>query len=59
MWRSLQRLMRLPEETRVYPGHNYGETATSTIGHETRTNRFLRCATFEEFRALREAKRKA
>jgi hydroxyacylglutathione hydrolase len=59
MWQSLQRLMRLPEETRVYPGHNYGETATSTIGHETRTNRFLRCATFEEFRALRERKRKA
>jgi len=59
MWQSLQRLMRLPEETRVYPGHNYGETPTSTIGHETRTNRFLRCKTFEEFKALREAKRKA
>ncbi len=58
MWESLQRLMRLPEETRVYPGHNYGETATSTIGHETRTNPYLRCATFEEFRALRERKRK-
>jgi glyoxylase-like metal-dependent hydrolase (beta-lactamase superfamily II) len=59
MWQSLQRLMRLPEETRVYPGHNYGDTATSTIGHETRTNPYLRCATFEEFRALRERKRKA
>jgi glyoxylase-like metal-dependent hydrolase (beta-lactamase superfamily II) len=59
MWQSLQRLMRLPEETRVYPGHNYGETATSTIGHETRSNRFLRCATFEDFRALRERPRKA
>jgi len=59
MWQSLQRLMRLPEETRVYPGHNYGETPTSTIGHETRTNRFLRCKTFEEFKAMREAKRKA
>jgi len=57
MWRSLQRLMRLPEQTRVYPGHNYGETPTSTIGHETRTNRFLRCETFEAFRALRERKR--
>ena len=57
MWQSLQRLMRLPEETRVYPGHNYGETPTSTIGHETRTNPYLRCATFEEFRALRERKR--
>jgi hydroxyacylglutathione hydrolase len=59
MWQSLQRLMRLPEETRVYPGHNYGDTPTSTIGHETRTNPYLRCATFEEFRALRERKRKA
>ena len=59
MWQSLQRLMRLPEETRVYPGHNYGETPTSTIGHETRGNRFLRCPTFEDFRALRERPRKA
>jgi hydroxyacylglutathione hydrolase len=59
MWQSLQRLMRLPEETRVYPGHNYGETPTSTIGHETRSNPFLRCATFEDFRTLRERKRKA
>ena len=59
MWQSLQRLMRLPEETRVYPGHNYGETPTSTIGHETRSNPYLRCATFEEFRALRERTRKA
>jgi hydroxyacylglutathione hydrolase len=59
MWRSLQRLMRLPEETRVYPGHNYGETETSTIAHEIRANPFLRCATFEEFRTLRERKRRA
>jgi len=58
MWQSLQRLLRLPEETRVYPGHNYGETVTSTIGHEARTNPYLRCTTFEEFRALRERKRK-
>jgi glyoxylase-like metal-dependent hydrolase (beta-lactamase superfamily II) len=57
MWKSLQRLMLLPEETRVYPGHDYGDTPTSTIAHEIRTNRFLRCATFEEFRALREKKR--
>ena len=34
MWRSLQRLTRLPEETRVYPGHDYGQTPTSTIGQE-------------------------
>ncbi len=57
MWNSLQRLARLPEQTRVYPGHDYGDTPTSTIAHEIRSNRFLRCATFEEFRALRERKR--
>ena len=57
MWASLQRLMALPEETRVYPGHNYGTTPTSTIAHEIRENRFLRCQTFEEFRAMRERKR--
>jgi glyoxylase-like metal-dependent hydrolase (beta-lactamase superfamily II) len=58
MWQSLQRLSALPEETRVFPGHNYGATPTSTIAHELRTNPFLRCATYEEFRALRERPRK-
>jgi hydroxyacylglutathione hydrolase len=53
MWRSLQRLIALPEETRVYPGHDYGPTATSTVGRETEENRYLRCRTFAEFRALR------
>jgi glyoxylase-like metal-dependent hydrolase (beta-lactamase superfamily II) len=57
MWRSLQRAAALPEETRVYPGHDYGATPTSTIGHELETNPYLRCKTFEEFRALRERKR--
>ncbi len=57
MWQSLQRLTRLPEETRVYPGHDYGETPTSTIAHELRANRFLRCANLDEFRALRERPR--
>ncbi|MEO5768071.1 MAG: MBL fold metallo-hydrolase [Polyangia bacterium] len=59
MWNSLQRLAGLPEETRVYPGHNYGSTATSTIGRELLENPYLRCATLEEFKALRDRKRKA
>ena len=54
MWRSLQRLAALPEETRVYPGHDYGATPTATLAHELRENPFLRCATFEEFRARRQ-----
>jgi glyoxylase-like metal-dependent hydrolase (beta-lactamase superfamily II) len=57
MWRSLQRLAALPEETRVYPGHNYGTTPTSTISRELAENRFLLCKTYEEFRQLRERKR--
>lgn len=59
MWRSLQRLSALPEETRVYPGHDYGPTPTSTIGRELLENPYLRCETYEEFRQLRERKRKA
>lgn len=57
MWQSLQRLAQLPEETRVYPGHNYGTTPTSTISREIAENRFLLCRNFEEFKALREKKR--
>ena len=53
LWRSLQRLGALPEETRVYPGHDYGNTATTSVGRELLENRYLRCATLEEFRALR------
>jgi glyoxylase-like metal-dependent hydrolase (beta-lactamase superfamily II) len=53
LWRSLQRLAELPEETRVYPGHDYGPTPTSTIGYELRANPYLRCETYDAFKALR------
>jgi glyoxylase-like metal-dependent hydrolase (beta-lactamase superfamily II) len=53
LWHSLQRLAALPEETRLYPGHDYGRTPTSTIGRELEENRYLRCRTLEEFLALR------
>ena len=32
LYKSLQRLKALPPETKIYPGHNYGPTATSTLG---------------------------
>jgi hydroxyacylglutathione hydrolase len=57
MWASLQRLMALPEELRVYPGHDYGPTPTSTLAHELRENPYLRCRTLEEFRARRDRAR--
>lgn len=54
MWQSLRRLGALPEETRVYPGHDYGSTPTSTIGRELLENRYMRCETLDDFRALRD-----
>jgi len=35
------RLLTLPDETIVLPGHNYGRSQTSTIGHERQYNPFL------------------
>lgn len=35
------KIMPLPDETIVWPGHDYGETPTSTIGREKKTNPYL------------------
>lgn len=48
-WDSLQRLLKLDPATEVWPGHDYGATASSTIGREAAGNPFLLCKTFEEF----------
>lgn len=48
-WESLQRLMQLPDDTEVWPGHDYGVAPTSTIGHEKKTNPFLLQPTFDAF----------
>jgi hydroxyacylglutathione hydrolase len=58
MWHSLQRLAALPEETRIYPGHDYGSTPTSTIGRELLENPYLRCDTLDAFRTLRDRGRR-
>lgn len=36
--KSIRRLMQLPDDTIIWPGHNYGPTPTSTIGWEKRNN---------------------
>ena len=49
MYHSLtQRLGALPEDTILFPGHNYGG-ASSTIGNEKRRNPFMRFASLGEF----------
>lgn len=49
MYASLQRLKALPSETIVYPGHDYGETPTDTLGHQLIVNRFLTADSLSTF----------
>lgn len=53
MYNSLLRLKTLPPETRVYPGHNYGPTPTSTIAWELENNDFIKCPDLSSFIKLR------
>lgn len=46
---SLNRLAKLPEETILYPGHNYSDRPTSTIRDEKENNPFLLCRSLEDF----------
>jgi glyoxylase-like metal-dependent hydrolase (beta-lactamase superfamily II) len=53
MYYSLtQKLGKLPPETVLYPGHDYGPEPTSTIGHELRRNFYMRMPSIEEWRQL-------
>ena len=50
LYSSLQKLMKLEEETLVFPGHNYAEHAThTTMGTEKRRNPFCRFGSKTEF----------
>lgn len=50
MYHSLSNIiMKLPDETVVYPGHNYGNTATDTIANQKQTNPYLQCNNLNEF----------
>ncbi len=53
MYKSLTgTLARLDETTVLYPGHNYAETPTSTVGVERRANPYLACSSLGEFLRL-------
>ena len=43
------KLLKLPDEVEVWPGHDYGARPNSTIGDERRENPFLLCPSFEAF----------
>ena len=51
-YESLQRLLRLPEETLVFPAHDYKGDTVSTIGEEKRFNPRLKARDADEYAAL-------
>ncbi len=56
-WSSLARILSLPDDVMVLPGHDYyggdGDMPVSTIGHERRNNPFLLCADLAAFEHLK------
>lgn len=48
------KLMTLPPDTRVWPGHDYGVRPSSTIGDELRENPFILRASYDEFLDLKK-----
>jgi len=52
MYYSLtQKLMTLPDETILFPGHNYARLTHATIGEQKKTNPYLRFASLKQFLA--------
>ena len=53
MYHSLtQVLSKLPEDTLLYPGHNYAQKPVSTIGDEKRENYYLKIRSLEDWKSL-------
>jgi glyoxylase-like metal-dependent hydrolase (beta-lactamase superfamily II) len=52
MYYSLtQKLMALPDDTILFPGHNYAALTHATIGEQKKTNPYLRFASLKQFLA--------
>ncbi|SCY93766.1 MBL fold metallo-hydrolase [Microvirga guangxiensis] len=62
LWHSIERIMALPDDTRLFTGHDYqpggrGPQWESTVAQQRRENKHLvKARTEEEFVALREAR---
>ena len=53
MYHSLTQVLgRLPDETRLYPGHDYSDKPVSTIAEEKRENYYLRIGSLEDWMRL-------
>lgn len=49
MYESLTRLADLDDSVVLYPGHNYAESPTSTIGEEKRSNPYMQSGNLQDF----------
>jgi hydroxyacylglutathione hydrolase len=52
MYESLRKLAALPDDTILYPGHDYGGGAHRTLAETKRMNAYLRIPTLEMWREL-------
>ena len=43
------RLMKLPDHTVIYPGHNYHHLKCDQLEHQKKTNPYMNCANLQEF----------
>jgi hydroxyacylglutathione hydrolase len=54
MYRTIsQVLMALPESTRLFPGHDYGDVKVSSLGRERENNPYFRAQSVADFVAYR------
>jgi hypothetical protein len=52
MYYSLtQKLMALPDDTILFPGHNYARLPHATIGEQKKTNPYLKFSSLKQFLA--------
>ena len=50
MYKSLKtKVMQLPKESVIFPGHDYGPTPTSSLRRELEQNPYLRCPSLDAF----------
>lgn len=54
MYDSLHRkILSLPAETEIYPGHDYGHVPFDTLQNQKSSNKYLACSSEEEFINIR------
>lgn len=52
MYRSLQKLADLPDDTLLLPGHNYGHVPNATLAETRQQNAYLRVPDLETWKAI-------